>query len=253
MYNQRRRRSPASSKGKFGSATMGRTAKKTALREPWKAFQVRQRSPELKRDAVLQTAALLFLEHGYKKTSMSLLAARLNITKPALYYYFHNKEEILVECYRVGIAEIEASLDGSSPEEGSGLHKVRLYVKAYATAVLTHYFGRCVAMLDDTELSAEGRRGVRDLKRRLDSYLRSLVKQGMEDGSIAPCNPKLVSFAIAGAINWVGTWYKPGGGLSPDEIASEFTQILTGGLAPGSRAEEEISGERPLTILPSVQ
>jgi len=28
----------------------------------------------------------------------------------------------------------------------------------------------------------------------------------------------------------VGTWYKPGGDLRPDDIAQEFTQILTGGV-----------------------
>ncbi len=203
-------------------------------REPWKAFQVRLRSPELKRDAVLQTAAHLFLERGYGKTSMVLLASRLKVTKPALYYYFHNKEEILVECYRAGIAEIESHLEDSSPEEGTGLEKLRLYVRAYATAVLTHYFGRCVAMVDDTELSPNGQHEVRALKRRMDMALRSLVKQGIDDGSIAPCNPKLASFAIAGAINWMGTWYQPGGDLTPAEIAGEFSQILTGGLLPGT-------------------
>ncbi len=176
----------------------------------------------------------MFLERGYQKTSMVLLATRLKVTKPALYYYFHNKEEILVECYRAGIAEIESHLEESSPEEGTGLEKLRRYVRAYATAVLTHYFGRCVAMVDDTELSPNGQHEVRGLKRRMDIALRSLVKMGIEDGSIAPCNPKLASFAIAGAINWIGTWYKPGGDLMPDEIALEFSQILTGGLVPAS-------------------
>ena len=42
------------------------------------------------------------------------------------------------------------------------------------------------------------------------------------------CNPKLVSFAIAGAINWIGTWYHPDGELSPQEIAAEYARILTG-------------------------
>ena len=28
--------------------------------------------------------------------------SRLNITKPALYHYFRNKEEVLLECYRLG-------------------------------------------------------------------------------------------------------------------------------------------------------
>ena len=210
-----------------------------SVREPWKAFQVRLRSPDLKRDAVLQTAAHLFLERGYQNTSMVLLAARLKVTKPALYHYFRNKEEILVECYRAGIAEIESHLGRSSSEEGTGFVRLQLYVHAYATAVLTHYFGRCVAMVDDSELSTEGQREVRGLKRRMDLAMRDLVKTGMKDGSIATSNPKLVSFAIAGAINWIGIWYKPGGDLRPEEIAREFTRILTGGLNSPEFTEAE--------------
>lgn len=206
--------------------------------EPWKAFQVRHRSMELKRNAVLKTAAHLFVEHGYQKTSMSLLSTRLKITKPALYYYFRNKEEILVACYRSGIAAIESHLEPLDREPGTALAKLQVFVQGYATVILTHEFGRCVAMIDDSELSAETRRGVRDLKRRVDASIRRLVTAGMVDGSIAECNPKLVSFAIAGAINWAGTWYEPGGELAAEEIAEEFMQILTGGLDVGPRAKK---------------
>jgi AcrR family transcriptional regulator len=117
-------------------------------REPWKAFQVRQRNLDTKRDAVLQTAAHLFLERGYRRTSMSELGTRLKITKPALYYYFKNKEEILVECYRLGIAAIEQLLDKAAVSHGLGLSKVRAYVEAYAKAVVSHDFGRCVAITE---------------------------------------------------------------------------------------------------------
>jgi AcrR family transcriptional regulator len=198
--------------------------------EPWKDFQVRERSMDVKRDAVLRTAAHLFLEQGYQKTSMSVLAQRLAITKPSLYYYFHNKEEILVECYRAGITEIENHLQPANVTTGTALASLRLFVHGYATAALTHYFGRCVAMIDDSELSMEARRGVRDLKRRIDTSIRNLIEAGIKDGSIYPCDPKLASFAISGAINWAGTWYKPAGELSPDDIARAFTAMLTRGL-----------------------
>lgn len=210
--------------------TVNQTAEEKRPREPWKAFQVRQRNLDTKRDAVLQTAAHLFLEHGYRRTSMSELGTRLKITKPALYYYFHNKEEILVECYRLGIAAIEQLLDKAAVSQGNGLSKVRAYVEAYAKAVVSHDFGRCVAMLDDAELSPKARREVRDLKRKIDMAIRGYVEEGIADGSIGACNAKLASFALAGAVNWIGTWYRPEGTLSADEIAAEFANLLTNGL-----------------------
>ena len=198
--------------------------------EPWKAFQARQRNQDIKRDAVLQTAAHMFLEQGYRRTSMSELAKRLQITKPALYYYFRNKEEILVECYHAGITLIETLLDKALVSRGTGLDKVKVYIEAYAKSVLLHEFGRCVSMLDENELSSETRKLVRALKRRIDASIRGYIEEGIADRSIAQCDAKLASFAMSGAINWIGTWYKPSGPLSGLEIASHFSHLLTEGL-----------------------
>ena len=94
----------------------------------WKAFASRRRDPATKREAVLQTAAQLFLEKSYGRTSLNDVAERLNITKPALYHYFRNKEEILLECYRWGTGLIEEILNEiaaalrNRPGKGRGLH-----------------------------------------------------------------------------------------------------------------------------------
>jgi AcrR family transcriptional regulator len=212
---------------------MATTDNDLAGNEPWKAFRVReQRSLGVKRDAVLQTAAHMFLEVGYRKTSMSQLAARLNITKPALYYYFRNKEELLVECYRAGIDSIEGALKGALECEGNSLEKVRAYIESYATAIVTFDFGRCVATLDDSELSDQARRQVRNLKRRIDAAIRAYIEEGIADGSVTPCNAKMAAFVIAGAINWIGNWYRPNGALGAAEVVAEFTRLLTAGLRP---------------------
>jgi len=80
-------------------------------------------------------------------------------------------------------------------------------------------------------LSSKARAEVRAYKRKIDRRLRSFIQEGIDDGSIAPCDPKIAAFAIAGALNWIGMWYEPEGVLSPEEIASQFAQTLTQGLA----------------------
>jgi len=75
---------------------------------PARAFASRRRDSVSKRFAALKTAAQLFLEKGYRPTSLNDVARRLHITKPALYHYFHNKEEILLGCYRWGTAMEES-------------------------------------------------------------------------------------------------------------------------------------------------
>src|SRR3982750_910217 len=126
-----------------------------------KAFADRRRDPETKREAVLQTAAQLFLEKSYGRTSMNDVAERLNITKPALYHYFTNKEDILLECYRLGCGLIEDTLNEIAAHCGTGLQKVEAFIYSYAT-VMTVNFGRCVMRLDEGDLTSDARAEVRN-------------------------------------------------------------------------------------------
>ena len=206
--------------------------KAATLPPPWKAFSDRRRDPETKREAVLRTAARLFLEKSYSRTSMNDVAEKLNITKPALYHYFRNKEEILLECYRLGTGMIEEILNGIAEHCGTGFEKVQAFIYSYAN-VMTVNFGRCVMRLDEGDLSAEAYAEVRSYKRKIDRRLRGFLEEGLADRSVAPCDPKLAAFAIAGALNWICIWYEPNGPNSAEEIAGEFARVLTMGLAAG--------------------
>lgn len=44
---------------------------------------------------ILETGYRLFAEHGFEKTSMTMIAKELKISKPALYYHFVSKETII--------------------------------------------------------------------------------------------------------------------------------------------------------------
>lgn len=194
------------------------------------AFASRRRDPSTKREAVLQTAAELFIEKSYSRASMNDVAERLNITKPALYHYFQNKEQILLECYRLGTGLIEETLNEIAAHGGAGAEKVEAFIYSYAN-VMTINFGRCVMRLDEGDLSGEARSEVRKYKRKIDRRLRSFIQEGIDDGSITPCDVKIAAFSVAGALNWICHWYEPDGALSGEEIAKQFARTLTHGLA----------------------
>jgi hypothetical protein len=52
------------------------------------------------------------------------------------------------------------------------------------------------------------------------------------DGSIAPCDVKLMAFTLAGALNWPARWHEPGGALAPEAIARQMAAILAQGFLP---------------------
>lgn len=197
---------------------------------PWMPFESRRRARDEKREAVLRTAVQLFLDQGYHRATLNEVAERLNITKPALYNYFRSKDEILFECWALGQERVDEFIAEINAGGGTGLVKLRRLIRAYAEVMATG-FGASLVRFDPRDLTDKNRKIVRSAKKSIDRTFRKYIAEGIADGSIKPCDPKLSAFAIAGSLNWIGHWYQRGGALSADAIASEFAVRLTEGLA----------------------
>jgi AcrR family transcriptional regulator len=197
---------------------------------PWMPFESRRRARDEKRDAVLRTAVQLFLELGYHRATLNDVAERLNITKPALYNYFRSKDEILFECWALGQERVDDFIAGINDSRETGLSKLRSLVRAYAETMADD-FGASMVRFNPRDLTPANEKTVRAAKKSIDRTFRRYISDGIADRSIKPCDPKLVAFAIAGSLNWIGHWYQRGGELSPQAIADEFAIRLTEGIA----------------------
>jgi len=204
-----------------------------ASQSPWMPFETRRRARDEKREAVLRAAVQLFLEQGYHRATLNDVAKRLNITKPALYNYFRGKDEILFECWAIGNELVDDCIRETSAGGGTGLTKLRKLVVRYAELMTTDY-GKSLVRFDIRDLSEDNRKIVQIAKKKIDSAFRDYIAEGVEDGSIKPCDAKLSAFAIAGSLNWIGHWFQPGGPMTGDAVAEEFAIRLTEGIATKS-------------------
>jgi AcrR family transcriptional regulator len=182
---------------------------------------------ESKRDAVLRAAAKLFSERGFSAVSLDEVAADLNVTKPIIYRHFANKDQILFECVRLALGQILAAAADAKKSPGKARDRLMVLMKLYAV-IMTEDFGMCVVRTGDHELSETSRTEFRKLKRKIDRVVRSLIQEGVEDGSIAPCDVKMTGFAITGALNWIAKWYTPNGARSAEDVAGSMTALLQG-------------------------
>jgi AcrR family transcriptional regulator len=196
---------------------------------PWKPMREREKERRTKRDAVLRMAAQSFNEKGFHATSLDDVAARLNVTKPTLYYYFKNKEEILFECVRIGLEMIDEAAENVARRGGTGVEQLFVVMRKYAE-IVTMDFGMCLIRVGEDPLQPAARRKLRQLKARIDRRFRSLIEQGIAEGDLAPCDAKIAAFTVAGALSWIARWYRPDGSLSPNDIAEQCISILVEGL-----------------------
>jgi AcrR family transcriptional regulator len=62
------------------------------------------------RDKILDASLALFAHHGYKGTSVSMIAADVNVSKSLLYNFFERKEDLLREIINQAFADIKESM-----------------------------------------------------------------------------------------------------------------------------------------------
>ena len=64
----------------------------------------------------------------------------------------------------------------------------------------------------------------------LDHGIRSIIQQGIDQGLFRPGDPKMIEFAMMGAVNWISKWFDPAGAMTSDQIGDAFADYLVGGL-----------------------
>ncbi len=200
-----------------------------ASASPWAPASHRELQREAKRNAVLQAAAQLFNERGFHATSLDDIAARLNVTKPTLYYYVKNKDEILLQCVSKGLTMMLEGIDASRAAGGKAIDQLMTCMQVYAR-IVTMDFGMCLIRVGDEQLPPESRKELRRLKSAIDQEFRRLVAEGVAEGSLQPCDPKMTAFVIAGALSWIGRWYQPGGEYTPEQVAQQCIATLCDGV-----------------------
>ncbi|HUQ11186.1 MAG TPA: TetR/AcrR family transcriptional regulator [Steroidobacteraceae bacterium] len=199
-----------------------------AAASPWEGGR-RLRQHALKREAVILAAARAFATRGYHNTSLDGLAASLKVTKPTLYLYVQNKEAMLFECFRAGLEQIQASLDESEQARGPARERLFAFIRGYAAAIVGD-FGWCMLRAEDQHLGAAMSRRIKLLKAGIDRRMRALIEAGIADGSIRDCDSRMTAFALAGALNWMGHWYREDASLKPLDIADRFIDVFNKGL-----------------------
>ena len=197
---------------------------------PWKKRRRRASRFAEKKVAVLTAAARLFNQKGFDNTPLSELADALNVTKPTLYYYVNSKDELLLEITRAGQAAYLDALDQANRDGSTGIEKLERLIKGYVASNCTD-FGAVVVKTRRQSLSEESQREMDAEYRKLDTLLRRIIREGVEDGTIRDVDPKMTTFLLFGAMNWVAHWYQESGDLTPEQVADHFITVLTGGLA----------------------
>jgi AcrR family transcriptional regulator len=182
-----------------------------------------------RRIEILKSAAAAFRHRGYHGASVDEIASALAMTKGNLYYYFRNKEEILFACHDYSLDVLLALMDETRTEATPPDAKLRKLILAFIHVILDELQGTALT-LDLQALSPSLLEKVIEKRDRFDRGMREIIQQGIDEGLFRPGNPKMIAFAMMGAVNWISKWFDPAGPASSEEIGQYFADYLVDGL-----------------------
>lgn len=74
---------------------------------------------------LLHSALNLFSEKGYEGTSIREIIEGAGVTRPVLYYYFENKEDLFRRVFETTFNQLISRIESAATEEGSSVERLR--------------------------------------------------------------------------------------------------------------------------------
>ena len=195
------------------------------------ARKVRRNNESNRREEVLRVSARLFREKGFDGTTIRDISAAAGMHSGSPFYHFRTKQDILVAVMEQGLAEGLHSLQAVMAGDASAEQRFLRMIRAQIGTILEDGNDFIPVMLYDwRSLTPENRRRIVELKDRYDALWQQVIDELKRAGHMGG-DAQLVRLLILGAVNWTGTWYRPGRRLSLDEIAEGAARLFLRGKA----------------------
>lgn len=208
----------------------------------------------VREEALLQTAADCFCEHGYRATKLETVAERMGISRVTLYRYCPSKKELLVRIFERAMSFYQHDLRRICTQPIPAEEKLRQIVRHQIRLIVERRNILIVFFSEESHLPEEMACRVRAERRAYDRIIEDVIAEGIQAGRFAPLPTKLVAFAILGMCNWLYQWYQPDGALSEDEVARNFIALVEGGCLRADPQREILARlDRVETALTAVQ
>ena len=182
-----------------------------------------QRKRSRRMQEILAVAAQLFGERGYEAVTVEEVAARLDVTKGSIYYYFPSKDEL-------GTAAIETLGDDwtarlerlPAAQDGPPGARLRALITEQVTIAVRDYPAALGLFLVPQEMPDPQRARIKELRRRHDQVFRSVIEQGVASGEFTVTTVDTALRCMHAAMSQAPVWCA---GLRGQRLAAAVAEL----------------------------
>jgi|GEM_PF-5963031 len=151
---------------------------------------------------IVDTALQVFGQMGLEKGTLDDIAGTLGITRQALYYYFKSKADIVAVCMEQGNKIWEENHQAWTSTDRLAIDRlgdVFLNIADWRRGPFGKFWASCTKVIhEDTEIAEL----VRKYRVHRVNLISLIVQQGIDDGSIIPCDSQIAARTFWGCASW---------------------------------------------------
>ena len=179
-----------------------------------------------RRADLVRVSARLFREKGFEGTTIRDIAEAVGMRSGSPFYHFKTKQDILAAVMEEGLV---AGLDATQKiieSSDAPRDKFRALVRTHLETVLAEGHDFIPVLLYDwRSLSDELQAHIIELKDRYDACWQSMLSE-LKTAGLIEDDSGVVRLLLLGAINYSVQWYKPGKGLTLDQLADQTVEFF---------------------------
>lgn len=180
-----------------------------------------------RRKELTRLAAQLFVQAGFDRTTVRMLAQEMGIKSGSLFHHFRDKQEILAAVIEEGTENaLVIARKALARCDSSASARLHAMARAHLETLLTDRNAHVVALYEWRRLDPEARAHLSHLRDAYEALWEQVIDEALAEGLVHG-DRFLVSRFVMGALNWTVRWYDPDGPRTPDELADELVAMIT--------------------------
>lgn len=195
-----------------------------------KKTETKRRAPvRTSKEEIKEKAMELFLSKGYHGMSTSDICEGLGISRPTLYWYFRDKEEILFSVHKDSIENRIKPIVDRMKETDDPVLRLHTFIKDYTAAVCLHRDTK--ALINETPyLAPEHERWVREHWEHVLEAVREAIRELQRAGKAKQLPELFVAFSLIGMVTWPYTWFDYSRPEGLEDLINTISDVFFSGI-----------------------
>lgn len=183
-----------------------------------------------KKRKILNSAAHLFHEKGYKATTLKDIAEAVKMEAPSLYNHIQSKHELLSTLLLSLAREFLLGMETIASSDSDPLQKLKEVFKLHIHLSYAHPDTMSLMLAEYAHLNSSEKKVFLELRAAYEQHFKNILDQGIDEGIFRQGHTDLMLFTLLSTLRTLYAWIRANQGYNRLDLEKRLSDFLLRGI-----------------------